>query len=284
MLEMAPPKINIPYREMYQNRTRVQHQWKQVHEHLDGECSLYTPQFLVRTFNTRSARPKIIRVSDTISVNTLFLEELCINEDATVSPEGMEGIRDSDYKLADAAGAEMSGSKNAVASEKDDASVASEPSAEKAAFADSNVEMKETQHCAETQQSQESVKTQPSCRTKESPLKHSAAQNAQDEIEAKRMRLQRQDSKGSARTTTPQPSTIVKEIDSRSSPLSVPRIKRIEPVHYNITPLMPIPKPNASTIQPSTATASRMFSPMHYEYCDSNMSSFDQDFASKGDN
>lgn len=43
MLEMAPPKINIPFREMYaQNRTRVQHQWKQVHEHLDGENSFCT--------------------------------------------------------------------------------------------------------------------------------------------------------------------------------------------------------------------------------------------------
>lgn len=216
---------------------------------------------------------------DTISVNTLFLEELCISEDVTVSPEGMEAIRDADYKPA---AAEVSGSENAVASEKDDASVASEPGAEKATSADHDVEMRET-HRAE-KQSQESVKTQPSCLTKESPLKHSAAQNAQDEVEAKRMRLQRQDSKGSASgAATPQPSTAAKELDSRFSPLSVPRIKKIESVHYNITPLMPIPRPSASTIQYTSATTNKMFSPMQYEYCDSNMSSFDQDFVSKGD-
>lgn len=49
MLEMAPPKINIPYREMYaqnQMRARVQHQ-QQVHEPLDGENSFYTLEFLV---------------------------------------------------------------------------------------------------------------------------------------------------------------------------------------------------------------------------------------------
>lgn len=222
-----------------------------------------------------------------MSVNTLFLEELCINEDATVSPEGIDETitRGADYELA-AVDAEMSNFKNTVASEEDDASVGSQPSGERAASADNDAETKETRRGAETrQQSQESVKTQPSCRTKESPLKHSAAKNAQDEIEAKRMRLQRQDSKGSAnKTTTPQPSAAVKEVDSKSPPLSAPRIKKIESVCYNITPLMPIPKPSASTIQHRSATtaSSRMFSPMHYEYCDSNMSSFDQDFA-KGD-
>ncbi|XP_011630198.1 CAP-Gly domain-containing linker protein 1-like [Pogonomyrmex barbatus] len=52
MLEMPPPKINIPYREMYaqnQMRAKVQHQWKQVHESLDGENSFYTLQLLDRT-------------------------------------------------------------------------------------------------------------------------------------------------------------------------------------------------------------------------------------------
>lgn len=220
---------------------------------------------------------KVICVLDAISVNTLFLEELCINENSTVSPEGIdvEAIHESDYKLT-AVDTEMSNSKNTIISERDD-SVAV-PSAEKAALTDNDVEMKET-YREEAQQSQESVKTQPSCRTKESSLKHSADENTQDEIEAKRMRLQRQDDKESInKITTPQPSTIVKEMDLKSSPLSVPKIKKIEPVHYNITPLMPISKP----IQRSSVTASSMFSPMYYEYCDSNLSSFDQDFTSKG--
>ncbi|XP_024875039.1 uncharacterized protein LOC112456605 [Temnothorax curvispinosus] len=264
MLEMAPPKINIPFREMYaqnQMRARVQQdQWKRAHEPLD----------------------------DTISVNTLYLEELCINESTTVSPERMdvEATRDNNYKLT-AVETERSDSKNTIVSEKDDtraaraASVASnaEPSAEKAILADDNdVEMKEIHH-EETQKSQEPVKTQPSYRiTKESPLKHSAAKNTQDEIKAKRMRLQRQDSIESInKITTPQPSTIVKEMDLKSSALSVPKIKKIEPVHFNVTPLMAKP-----VQRPPTVAASSMFSPTNYEYCDSNMSSFDQDFISKG--
>ncbi|XP_077255733.1 uncharacterized protein LOC143893845 [Temnothorax americanus] len=261
MLEMPPPKINIPLREMYaqnQMRARVQQdQWKWAHEPLD----------------------------DTISVNTLYLEELCINESTSVSPERMdvEATRDNDYKLT-AVETERSDSKITIVSEKDDtraaraASVASnaEPSAEKAILADDNdVEMKEI-HREKTQKSQEPVKTQPSYRTKESPLKHSAAKNTQDEIEAKRMRLERQDSKKSIdKITTPQPSTIVKEMDLRS--LSVPKIKKIEPVHFNVTPLMAKP-----VQRPPTVAASSMFSPTNYEYCDSNMSFFDQDFVSKG--
>jgi len=227
----------------------------------------------------------IICFLDTISVNTLFLEELCINENATVSPEeiNIEAIHDSDHKLS-AVETEMSNSKNTIVSEKDDtraASVTPEPSAEKATLTtDNDVEMKETHH-EKTQKSQESVKTQPSYRTKESPLKHSATKNVEDEIEAKRIRLQRQNSKDSInKIATPQLSTIVKEMDLKYSPLSVPKIKKVESVHYNVTPLMPIPKP----IQRSTVTASSMFSPMHYEYCDSNISSIDQDFASKGYN
>lgn len=196
-----------------------------------------------------------------------------------MSPERIEAIHDNDYKLT-AAETEMSNSRNTILSEKDDTRAASvapdvELSAEKAILTDNDVEMKETHH-EETQKSQESVKTQPSCRTKENSLKHSAAKNTQDEIEAKRMRLQRQDGEGSInKITTPQPSTIVKETDLKSSLPPVPKIRKIESVYYNITPM---PKP----IQRSTVTASSMFSPMHYEYCDSNMSSFDQDFVSKG--
>ncbi|XP_024893751.1 uncharacterized protein LOC112468695 [Temnothorax curvispinosus] len=153
-----------------------------------------------------------------------------------------------------------------------------EPSAEKAILADDNdVEMKEIHH-EKTQKSQEPVKTQPSYRTRESPLKHSAAKNTQDEIEAKRMRLERQDSKETInKITTPQPSTIVKEMDLRSSALSVPKIKKIESVNFNVTPLMAKP-----VQRPLSVAASSMFSPTNYEYCDSNMSSFDQDFVSKG--
>lgn len=55
MLEMAPPKINIPYQEMYaqnQMRARVQHQWKQaIHEPLDGENSFYTLESQDKDFN-----------------------------------------------------------------------------------------------------------------------------------------------------------------------------------------------------------------------------------------
>ncbi|XP_011705091.1 PREDICTED: CAP-Gly domain-containing linker protein 1-like [Wasmannia auropunctata] len=267
MLEMAPPKINIPFRELYaqnQMRARMQHQWKQAHEPSD----------------------------DTISVNTLFLEELCINENAMELPEeiiDIEEIHDDACKLP-AIETEMSNIKNTVSSEKDDArdvSVAmdAEPSAEKVmtVTTENDVEMKETHH-EKTQKSQESVRTQPSCRIKESPLKHSAAKNTQDEIAAKRIRLQRQESKESINkiTTILLPSTV-KEKDLKSthpSPHpSIPQIKKIETVNYNITQLMPIPKPIPLR---STATASSMFSPMRYEYCDSNMSSLDQDFVSKG--
>ncbi|XP_011869188.1 PREDICTED: CAP-Gly domain-containing linker protein 1-like [Vollenhovia emeryi] len=257
MLEMAPPKINIPFREMYaqnQMRTRVQHEWKQVHEPLD----------------------------DTISVNTLYLEELCISENS-VAPEeiNVKATRDNDYNIT---AAEASDPKNTVVSEKDgarDALVASnaKPSVEKVTLTDDDVEMKETGH-EETQKSPESVKTQPSCRIKEGSLKHSAVKNTPDEIGAKRMRLQRQDSKGSInKITAPQPSSIVRKLDFQSSPPSLPVIKKIETVRYNIAPLMPVPKPVQHS---TTAASSSVFSPTHYDFCDSNMSSFDQDFQSKG--
>ncbi|KAL0105472.1 hypothetical protein PUN28_016857 [Cardiocondyla obscurior] len=259
MLEMAPPKINIPYREMYaQNkiRTKVQPQWKQIHENLD----------------------------DSISVNTLYLEELCINESSTTLPEriDIEEMHEKNYKLA-AIEAKTSNSKSTVVSEKGDrhaTSVASaidmEPSAEEAILIDNNVEMKEIH---EDEKSQESVKTQSSCRTKESSLKHRTGKNTLDEIEPKRMRLQRHDSKRNIdRITTPQPSAVVTEMDLQFSPRSVPTITKIESVNYNIVPLAP-PKPKP--IQCSTAAGSNMFSPSP-EYCDSNMTSFDQDFVSKG--
>jgi len=277
-------------------RAKVQHQWKQTHEPLDGETynfilysslSRQNKDFNSRTYVCEVSYVDVICFLDTISVNTLFLEELCINENATVSPEeiNIEAIHDSDHKLP-AAETEISNSKDTIVSEKDDTRAASvapdeEPNAEKTTLTtDNDVEMKETHH-EKTQKSQESVKTQPSYRTKESPLKHSATKNMDDEIEAKRIRLQRQNSKSSInKITTPQLSTIVKERDLKYSPRSVPKIKKIESVHYNVTPLMSIPKP----IQRSIVTASSMFSPMHYEYCDSNISSIDQDFVSKGYN
>ncbi|KYM99420.1 hypothetical protein ALC62_09767 [Cyphomyrmex costatus] len=258
MLEMAPPKINIPFREMYaqnQMRAKVQRQVS-VHESFDVIC-----------------------FSD-ISVNTLFLEELCINENTAVLPTKIDAevTHDNDYTLPPVE-TDVSNSKNTIVSEKDDAHAVSvtlgaEPSTEQVILTDNDVEMKEIHH-EDTQNSQESFKTQLSCRTKESSLKHSAINNTQDEIEAKRIRLQRQESIN--KITAPQLSAIVKRMDWKS-PRSVPKIKKIETVHYNVTPLMPISK----SLERIPITASSMFSPMHYEYCESNISSIDQDYLSKG--
>lgn len=195
----------------------------------------------------------------------------------------VEVIHDNNYTLP-AVEMDVSDSKNTIVSEKADAHAISvtldaDPSAEKVILIDNDVEMKEIHH-EDTQKSQESFKMQPSFRTKESSLKHSAANNTQDEIEAKRIRLQRQESKKSInKITTPQPSVIVERMDWKS-PLSVPKIKKIETIHYNIKPLVSVPKP----IQRTPVIASSMFFPMQYEYCESNISSVDQDFLSKGCN
>jgi hypothetical protein len=302
MLQMLPPKINIPFREMHsqnQMRARASVQY-QIQEPFDGKNSFCTLQHLVpdrtRTLihghaciyiYTRCVLyVKVICVLDTISVNTLHLEELCINENATASLERMDvdTIHDNDYNELPVVEAELTfNSKSAIVSENDNtrpASVAPEPSVEKKILTDHDIEMREIRH-DEIQKSQESVKTQLSCRKKESSLKHSAAANTQDEVQAKRIRLERQDSKDSInKITTAQPSTIIKTMGSKSSFRSIPQIKKIESVHYTITPLMPIPK----SIQRSTVATSSMFSPMHYEYCESNMSFLDQDFISKGYN
>ncbi|KYN09651.1 hypothetical protein ALC57_18171 [Trachymyrmex cornetzi] len=263
MLEMAPPKINILFRKTYgqnQMRVKVQHQVSQsVHESFDVIC-----------------------FSD-ISVNTLYLEELCINENAAVSPGriDIEVIQDNDYTLP-AVETDVSNSKNTIVSDNEHAvsvTLDAEPSTEKVILTD-DVEMKEIHH-EDKQKSQESFKTQPSFRTKENSLKHSAANNTQDEIEAKRIRLQRQESKESInKITTPRPSAIVKRMD-RKSPLSVPKIKKIETVHYNITSLASVPKP----IQRTSITASNQLSLYEGSLCNyklsptSNISKFIDDDA-----
>lgn len=209
----------------------------------------------------------------------MALEELCINENITMSPEiiDLESEQNEDPKCAVVQtkdSIQKPNPKNPNVYEKTDAtraaSVVSDIAAEKATSADNNVEMRET-HQEERHQSQKSAKTRP-C-TKGNPLKHSAATSTQDEIEAKRVRLQREDcERSNSNRINVSPSVVVREdnAESRKSPTSGPRIKKIETVLYNIVTL---PK---SVPCPSGAGSS-IFSPPRYEYCDSNMS-FDQNF------
>ncbi|XP_012227560.2 meiosis-specific nuclear structural protein 1-like isoform X2 [Linepithema humile] len=246
MLEMAPPKINIPYREIYaQNQMHKKDQeWKQITEFFD----------------------------DNISVNTLALEELCIN---TISPEiiDVELEQESNPKFTAVQEENISNLESTVFSEKTNTRAASvapdvEASAEKMVLIDDDVEMKKT-HEQETQESRETVKA-PSFRTKENSLKHSAPKNTQNEVEAKRIRLQSVDSRASSKITVPQQSVIVKKVDLKSPPTSFPKIRSIESVHYNVMPITPTPvQCNALARSSNVSPASR------YEYCESEMS-FDQ--------
>lgn len=156
------------------------------------------------------------------------------------------------------------------------ASVASDKEAnvEKTILTDNDVEMRKTLE-QEAQKSHETVKTQPSFRAKENPLKHSASRNVQDEVQAKRIRLQSEDKESTNKITSPPP-VIAKKMDLKS-PSSFPKIQSIESVHYNIIPITskPVQRNNALTM------SSHMFSASHYEYCDSEIS-FDQ--ISKGCN
>ncbi|XP_014468383.1 PREDICTED: uncharacterized protein LOC106741179 [Dinoponera quadriceps] len=260
MLEMAPPKINIPYQQMYvrtpQTHIRVQHQWLQA-ENFD----------------------------DNVSINTMALEELCITESTIMSPEeiNVESVheKDPEYTVVQT---ESHDPKTPAVPEKTNTPAASAAPAdvetdavERTASADNDVEMKEIHRDEETsQQSQQSAKTQTSPRTKGSLLKHSAATSTQDEIEAKRMRLQRKNSEGSSsnRINVLRPSIVAQNDNAEllKSSTSVPKIRKVETVHYNV-PLLP----NLAR-RPSGAT-SNIFSPPHYEFCESNLSSFDQDFA-----
>ncbi|KAL6443015.1 hypothetical protein ACFW04_002779 [Cataglyphis niger] len=257
MLDMGPPKINhVKYREIYssnQMRTKMQHQWMR------------------ETFD------------DNISINTLILEELCINENTAESPEiiDVEAIHDNDLKCTVDQVEKSSNLKNTIVTEKIETSdVASavapdaEATIEKAdndvdMKMDNDINMKET-HQEKTQKSQESVKTQASYYTNKSSFKHSATKNTQDEIQAKRTRLQKENSEDNSNfKIAPQALNIVKEMDTKSSP-SIPKIVNIESVHYNIVP-----------VRRPSILSNNMLSPVHFEYCDS-ISSFDQDLMSKG--
>jgi hypothetical protein len=217
------------------------------------------------------------RIADSVSIDTLILEELCVNENATVlsnvDAESMQGDN------AECAAIESTNVKDI--SEKVGAHVASLASAdsiganvERASSIDNDVEMRET-HWEETRESQEAVKAQACYRTVENPLKHSIAKNTQGEIEAKRIRLQREDgAESSDMTDPPQPSTVVEEVDLTTS---VPKIAKIETVHYDVASIKSMPKCNVQ--RSNLAIATNTFSPGYYECCnESNMSSLDQDF------
>jgi len=216
------------------------------------------------------------QIADSVSVNTLILEELCVNENATVlsdvDAESMQGDN------AECPAIESANVKDTGISEKIDAHVASADSiganAERASLIDNDVEMREV-HWEETRKSQESVKAQTCHPARENPLKHSIAKNTQGEIEAKRIRLQREDgAESSDKTDPPRSSTVVEEVNLTTS---VPKIAKIETVHYDVASIKSMPKYN---VQRSNVTiATNTFSPGHYEYCnESNMSSLDQDF------
>lgn len=211
----------------------------------------------------------------------MILEELCINENAGESEIiDVEAIcDDSDLKRIAVQTEKSSNLKNTIVTEKIKTNAASVPDAEIKIEKENNdvdmktdndINMKEI-HREETQKSQESVKTQASRCTNENPLKHNASKNIQDEIQAKRIKFQRENSKDSSNVViVPQLLSSVKEIDSKSSS-SIPKIVSIEPVHYNIAPISKFVR------QPSIGNS--MYSPTHFECCNS-VSSFG--FMSKG--
>lgn len=232
----------------------------------------------------------VSRHLDTVSINTVILEEMCVNETTATSfkiidVESPDKEKNNDPKENDLdiiVQTESSNLKTPAVPEKIDTCAVSvtldveASESEKAAPANNDVEIKEI-YREKTRLSHESAKTQASSRTNKNLLKHSADKSIEDEIETKRMRLQRQDSKrsNSNKINVPQPSTVVREDNTEplKSLSSIPKIKKIETVHYNVTM---IPKP---VRQPSVA-ASSIFSPPNYGYCESNISSiFDQDFA-----
>ncbi|CAL1688544.1 unnamed protein product [Lasius platythorax] len=260
LINMGPPKINhVPYRDMYssnQMHPEMQHQW------------------------TREI------FDDNISINTMILEELCINENTATSPEiiNAEAIHDNDFKRTAVQVEKSSNIKNTIVTEEIETSTAfAAPDAEAwVEKADNDVDIKTDNdtnmkdiYQEKTQKSQESIKRQPSCCAKKNLLKHSATENAQNEIQAKRIRFETESSNdNSNKIIAPRTLDIVKEVDSKSSS-SVPKIVNIESVHYNIAPI------STPVHRPSSIISNNMFSPMHIECCES-ISSFDQDFMSKG--
>lgn len=216
----------------------------------------------------------------------MALEELCIDEGSTMLLEKTDVVPAHDGNLGSiAAQAENSTLKNTAVVEEIDTQVASvapdiEARTEKAIFPDNDAETKETRQ-KEAQKSQEFAEERASfSRAKENFFKHKAVQDTQDEVIAKRMRLQREDDEGgTGKIAAPQSPEVVENEDIRSlSP--IPKIRKIETVHYDITPIASVSKPAR---HPNTV-ASSVLSPSRYEYCDSNMSIFNQDFTSKGHN
>lgn len=210
----------------------------------------------------------------------MILEELCINENTAESPEiiDVEAIHDNDLKCTADQVEKSSNLKNTIVTEKIETNATSVVPDAKAMIenADNDVDMnmdndiniKKTHQ--KTQKSQESVKTQASYYTNKNSFKHSATKNTQDEIQAKRTRLQKENSEDNSNfKISPQALNIVKEMDTKSSP-SIPKIVNIESVHYNIVP-----------VRRPSILSNNMLSPIHFEYCDS-ISSFDQGLMSKG--
>lgn len=293
---MGPPKINhVPYREMYssnQMHPKMQHQWtREIFDGLKTNFIFYKTKILKHRYTYYNKDLCIISTyfSDNISINTMILEELCINENTATSPEiiNAEAIHDNDFKRTAVQVEKSSNIKNTIVTEEIETSTALvAPDAEAwVEKADNDVDMKTDNdtnmkdiYQEKTQKSQDSIKRQSSCCTKKNLLKHSATENAQNEIQAKRIRFETESSNDSSnKIIAPQPLDIVKEVDSKSSS-SVPKIVNIESVHYNIVPIAPISTP---VHRPSSIISNNMFSPMHIECCES-ISSFDQDFISKG--
>lgn len=228
-------------------------------------------------------------IIDTTSVNTVALEELCVNESAIISPDEIEmedesvcndDLRDTTdqtetYNLKDIL----------PISEKTDTRVLSltPELRERVMTTDNAVEIFETHYRQEAQKVQQPAKMQASFGAKENSLKHSAAKNLQDEIDAKRIRIQRGESKEKDQIATLVPSV---ENAGLKPSLAVPKIKKIETVHYDMPSIMAMTKSarHSSIATDNVSSPQKYIFPeeQQYEFCDSNMSFTDQDFISKG--
>lgn len=259
MLEMAPPKINIPYRGIYtQNRTpkRYQNQWRQITEYFDGKFINF-----VEEINFILIKIMFICLTDDISVDTLALEELCIKKSPDRIDVEVEWKREKNPNFTAVREENIAHFESTAFSEKPKktcaASIASdvEENGEKMVFSSGAIEIVEIEEIQE--EIQETVKAQPSFRTKENSLKHSAPNNLQNELEAKRIRLE------------------IEAKDSKmdlSPPPSLPKITSIQSVRYNIMPITS----KSSLVQCANKEwdTSSVFSSAssHHKYCESEMS------------
>lgn len=219
-----------------------------------------------------------VYLSDTISINTIALEELCINENSTLLDEmDMQSPQMNDSSCI-AFHTETPNPKNSIVSEKTDTCAALiaqnvQESAEEATLADNNVEMKEI-HQEKTKESLESIKVQAGFHMGENLLKHCSPKNKEDEIEIKRIKLQSENDKRSNNKITNAQASAV--LQNKRSPSSLPKVKKIESVHYNVVPI-------SETVR-SVNDGSSIFSPTHHEYCESNISFADHDSVLRGCN